>query len=159
VHGDCRLGQVLWTGKDFVFIDFEGDSTMSISERRLKHSPLRDVAAMLCSFHCAAAIGLDQHAERGSILPENMLRFQSWLRYWHVWVSVAYLKAYFQAIGGAGILPENEEALRVMLRAFLMDRTLHELGCELREGGRRLEIPLSRILFILNGQIKSDPAP
>lgn len=153
LHGDCRLGQVLWTGKDFVFIDFEGDSFMPISERRLKHSPLRDVATMLRSFHFAAAVGLDQHVERGSILPENMLRFQSWLRYWNLWVSVAYLKAYFQAIGGARILPENEEALRVMLRAFLLDRTLHELACELRGGGGRLEIPLSGILFLLHEQV------
>ena len=88
LHGDCRLGQVLWTGKDFVFIDFEGDSVMPISERRLKHSPMRDVATMLRSFHFAAAVGLDQHVERGSIPPENMLRFQSWLRYWNLWVSV-----------------------------------------------------------------------
>jgi maltose alpha-D-glucosyltransferase/alpha-amylase len=158
LHGDCRLSQVLWTGKDFVFIDFEGDASVPISERRLKHSPIRDVATMLRSFHHAAAVGLDQHVQRGSIPPENMLHFQSWLRYWNLWVSVAYLKAYFQAMAGAGILPDNEEAVRVMLRAYVLDRTMNELGRELGEGGARLTIPLTGILFLLREQVPPSPA-
>jgi maltose alpha-D-glucosyltransferase / alpha-amylase len=158
LHGDCRLGQVLWTGKDFVFIDFEGDSSVPISERRLKHSPMRDVATMLRSFHYAAAVGLEQHVQRGSIPPENMLRFQSWLRYWNLWVSVAYLKAYFQAIASAGILPDNEEAVHVMLRAHVLDRTMNEVGRELNNGGARLDVPLSGILFLLREQVPPAPA-
>ncbi len=158
LHGDCRLGQVLWTGKDFVFIDFEGDSSVPISERRLKHSPMRDVATMLRSFHYAAAIGLDQHVARGSIPPENMLRFQSWLRYWNLWVSVAYLKAYFQTIAGANIFPDNEEGIRIMLRAYLLDRTMNELWRLLSTGDSGLEIPLSGILFLLREQVPPAPA-
>jgi maltose alpha-D-glucosyltransferase / alpha-amylase len=158
LHGDCRLGQVLWTGKDFVFIDFEGDTSVPISERRLKHSPVRDLATMLRSFHYAAAVGLDQHVERGSIPPENMLQFQSWLRYWNLWVSVAYLKAYFQAIAGAQILPENEENVRMMLRAYLLDRTMNELGRQLRDGSAGLDVSLSGILFLMREAIPSGPA-
>jgi len=158
LHGDCRLGQVLWTGKDFIFIDFEGDSSAPISERRLKHSPLRDVATMLRSFHQAAAVGLEQHVARGSIPPENMLRFQSWLRYWQLWVSVTYLRAYFQAGAGAGILPDDEESLRVMLRAYLIDSTMNELARELRDGGRRLDVPLSAILYLLREPLPQAPA-
>jgi maltose alpha-D-glucosyltransferase / alpha-amylase len=157
LHGDCRLGQVLWTGKDFVFIDFEGDSSVAVSERRLKHSPMRDVATMVRSFHYAASVGLDQHVKRGSIPPENMLRFQSWLRYWNVWVSVAYLKAYFQAVAGEKILPDNEEAVRNMLRAFLFDRAMNELGGQLKRGGA-LEIPLTAILFLLHEPVPTVPA-
>jgi maltose alpha-D-glucosyltransferase / alpha-amylase len=158
LHGDCRLGQVLWTGKDFVFIDFEGDVSLPISERRLKHSPMRDVAAMVRSFHYAASVGLDQHVQRGSIPPENMLRFQSWLRYWYLWVSVAYLKAYFQAVADAGIFPNNEEAILAMLRAFLLDRAIYELGRQLKEGGQGLEIPLSGILFLLREPVPPQAA-
>ncbi len=130
---------------------------MRISERRLKHSPMRDVATMLRSFHYAAAVGLDQHVQRGSIPPENMARFQSWLRYWNLWVSVGYLKAYFQAIAGAGIFPDNEEDVRVMVRAFLLDRMMNELGRELNDGGARLDIPLSGVLFLLREQLPSAP--
>jgi hypothetical protein len=41
---------VLYTGKDFVIIDFEGEPARPIGERRIKRSPLKDVAVMLRSF-------------------------------------------------------------------------------------------------------------
>ena len=72
IHGDLQLGQVLWTGRDFVFLDFEGDATRPISERRIKRSPLRDMARMLRSFHHATYAGFHQQAERGVISPENL---------------------------------------------------------------------------------------
>jgi maltose alpha-D-glucosyltransferase/alpha-amylase len=53
IHGDYHLGQVLYTGKDFVIMDFEGEPARPISERKLKRSPFKDVAGMIRSFHYA----------------------------------------------------------------------------------------------------------
>ena len=63
VHGDYHLGQILWTGKDFIIVDFEGEPLRAIGERRLKRSPLRDVAGMVRSFDYAAWTALRRHWE------------------------------------------------------------------------------------------------
>src|SRR6185295_8716623 len=75
-HGDFRLGQVLYTGKDFVIIDFEGDSARPLSERRRKRPALYDVAAMLRSFHYDAYALIAE----GSMPGVDPAALERWLR-------------------------------------------------------------------------------
>ena len=87
VHGDLHLGQVLRTERGFLVIDFEGDPTRSLAERRLHGSPLRDVACMLCSFDHVARSAM-RRAGGGKVLIERWLeRSRS-----------AYLDAYEQTL-------------------------------------------------------------
>jgi maltose alpha-D-glucosyltransferase/alpha-amylase len=148
-HGDYHLGQVLFTGKDFVIIDFEGEPARSPGERRLKRSPLRDVAGMIRSFHYAAQTALDKQA---LLLPqpENTLpRLNQWAQYWYTWVSASFLNAYLDIMKPAGLLPEDPAQLKILLDAFLYDKALYEVGYELNNRPDWVKVPLQGILQML----------
>ena len=149
VHGDYHLGQVLWTGKDFVILDFEGEPAVALSERRIKRSPLRDVAGMMRSFHYAAYAGLYQHVERGSLPPENLTGFEPWARCWNRVVGGAFLRSYLGAMGSSEVLPSSTEHRQVMLQAYVLNKAVYELGYELNNRPDWLRIPLQGILELM----------
>lgn len=152
-HGDFHLGQVLYTGKDFVFIDFEGEPLRPIGERRIKRSPLRDVSGMLRSFHYAAFAGLQGQGGAGLIRPEDRARLVPWLRSWYRWVAATYLRSYLESAEGAGFLPCRRRDLEVLLNAFLLDKAIYELGYELEHRPDWVKIPLTGIQDIVEGRI------
>jgi len=80
---------VLYTGNDFVIIDFEGEPTRPLSVRRLKRSPLRDVAGMLRSFHYASYAAL--LGQTPGVRPEDFATLEPWARFWYLAVSAAFL--------------------------------------------------------------------
>jgi maltose alpha-D-glucosyltransferase/alpha-amylase len=148
-HGDFHLGQVLYTGKDFVIIDFEGEPALPLSERRIKRSPLRDVAGLVRSFHYAAWAGLYEHEQRGSLETERRHQFEPWLRLWFRAVSSVYLRSYFKAMETSALLPCDESDLARMLPAYLLHKAVYEIGHELLQRPAWLHIPLRGILETL----------
>ena len=153
-HGDFHLGQVLHTGKDFVIIDFEGEPALSMSERRIKRSSLRDVAGMVRSFHYAAWAGFYEHVKRGSLEHESLPKFEPWMRLWHQTVGSVYLNAYLKTMGPSEILPQSAEELLAMLPAYLLNKAVYEVGYELNNRPAWLRIPLEGIAQFLETETK-----
>ena len=151
-HGDYHLGQILYTGKDFVVIDFEGEPARSLSVRRLKRSPLRDVAGMLRSFHYAAHSAIMKQA---SLLPnpeDNLPLLRHWAQYWYTWVSIEFLNAYLDIMAQTGLLPDNPDQLKILLDAFLLDKALYEVGYELNNRPDWVKVPIQGILQLVEAE-------
>jgi predicted trehalose synthase len=119
VHGDDHLGQVLWTGHDFVVIDFEGERARPAAIRRAKRSPLKDVAGLLRSYHYAAHSGLARWAETGAFADEE-----------------------------AAFVPKGA-ALDTLLVVSLLEKAVYELAYELNNRPAWVPLPLRGIASVL----------
>ncbi len=147
-HGDYHLGQVLRT-KDgrFMIIDFEGEPSKPLAERREKTSPLRDVAGMLRSFAYAAAT-------LANAMPGSVERATRELRLarWERDARTAFLAGYLGAReeDEAEILPENEAHVRQMVTLFETEKAFYELSYELNNRPEWAGIPMRGIgkLFV-----------
>lgn len=148
-HGDYDLSQVIFTGKDFVLIDFEGDPALPVSERAIKRSPLRDLAGMIRSFHYAAWTGLHDHVQRGSLAPDALHTFEPWARLWYRAVSREFLRSYLETLGPNSPLSQPDEEFMLMLPAYLLNEAMHELGHELAHRPDWLHVPLIGVLNLL----------
>jgi trehalose synthase-fused probable maltokinase len=147
IHGDYHLGQVLRTETDFVIIDFEGEPARSIDERRVKRSPLQDVAGMLRSFHYAAfAPLLGEDRAPG----DDVARMGLWAEKWNAWVAERYLAKYFATANGASYLPATRDEVQIVLELHLLEKAIYELGYELNNRPSWVGIPLQGIGKLLS---------
>jgi maltose alpha-D-glucosyltransferase/alpha-amylase len=147
-HGDYHLGQVLFTGKDFVIIDFEGEPARRISERRMKRSPLRDVAGMIRSFDYASQSVLFNQLS-AIVQKEQLPTLHRWGAFWSLWTSVRFLKTYLETVGDATFIPQSRTELQTLLDVFLLEKAIYELGYELNNRPAWLSVPLHGILRTL----------
>lgn len=152
IHGDYHLGQVLFTGSDFVIIDFEGEPARPLAERRKKRSPLQDVAGMLRSFHYAAYAPL-LHDNAKKLPPETLQDLGNWAQYWQRWVSATFLKTYLEVSGNSNFIPEDREELAQLLDLYLLDKAVYELGYELNNRPSWVRIPLDGISQLLQNSV------
>jgi maltose alpha-D-glucosyltransferase/alpha-amylase len=144
-HGDYHLGQLLYTGKNFVITDFEGEPARALSERRMKRSPLRDVAGMLRSFDYAAVSAL----KSGGIRAEDLPALEPWARFWNLWVSVVFLKSYLAVAHEGGFLPKSKDEMKTLLDLYVLEKAIYELGYELNNRPEWVQVPIQGILDIL----------
>jgi maltose alpha-D-glucosyltransferase / alpha-amylase len=145
IHGDYHLGQVLYTGKDFTIIDFEGEPARPLGERRIKRSPLTDVAGMLRSFHYAAYTALSRHTE-GREHEENPAYLEPWVLFWYRWVSAAFLQSYLDVAAEGSLLPGDPADVELLLDALMLEKALYELRYELNHRPGWVKVPIQGIL-------------
>jgi maltose alpha-D-glucosyltransferase/alpha-amylase len=148
-HGDYHLGQVLHTGNDFVILDFEGEPSRPLSERRIKRSALRDVAGMLRSFHYAPYAVLFGQSPHSVIRTEDMAAVEDGAKFWYRWVSAAFLRAYLAESGNAAHLPQTHGEIQVLLDAHLIEKALYEIAYEMNNRPDWVRIPLRGVLELL----------
>ena len=154
IHGDYHLGRLLYTGKDFVVHDFEGEPGRTVEDLRVKRSPLRDVASMVRSFDYAVQttlLGIAHGKGRapGVIRDEDVPRLGPWAEAWYHGTARAFVGAYLEAVAPAGLLPPTEDDRRTILELVLLEKALHEADGELSTGPERVEIPLRAIIRMM----------
>jgi maltose alpha-D-glucosyltransferase/alpha-amylase len=136
---------VLFTGDDFVIIDFEGEPARPTSERRYKRCALRDAMGMVRSFSYAAEAVL-----RGArVRIEDLPTIEPWTEAWTQWVSAAYLGAYLQAIEGSPLAPSSDEFRDLLLDFYELEKVIYEIEYELHNRPDWLHIPLQGLSNIL----------
>ncbi|MPZ73312.1 MAG: hypothetical protein GEU74_08795 [Nitriliruptorales bacterium] len=140
-HGDLHLGQVLLDRHGiWQLLDFEGEPSRSLEERRALHAPLRDVAGMLRSFDYAAASGSGGDL---SNVPEFAARWRDSAR-------DRFLHGYLDAARHHGVLPDDSSAVQAQLDAFELDKAIYELGYELANRPAWVGIPVGGITRVLD---------
>jgi len=145
IHGDYHLGQVLWTGEDFIIIDFEGEPGRPLSQRRFKRNALRDVAGMLRSLEYASAAALRDGRHR----PEDLPVLEVWAHAWAQWTQASFLGGYLDRATGTKLIPPNDTDLEMLLRFFLFEKVIYEIGYELDTRPDWVEIPMRGLLGLL----------
>ena len=145
IHGDYHLGQVLYTGKDVMILDFEGEPARPLSERKLKRSPWKDVAGMLRSFHYAVHSAWPKGV---ALREEERKALDPWVELWPERMTAVFLEAYLEAAGSASFVPAEKD-WEALLRAHLMEKAVYELGYELNNRPDWAGIPMVGILRLV----------
>ena len=141
-HGDYHLGQLLRTADgDFMVIDFEGEPSRPLTERRERHSALRDVAGMLRSLAYAAAT---LATEITGSLDKATVETRS--ARWERESRDAFLKGYLQTNDGpVHFLPRSPRLIDRLLSLFEMEKVFYELAYELNNRPDWVWIPMRGI--------------
>jgi len=122
IHGDLHLGQCLRSPSGtWSLIDFEGEPSKTLAERRMPQPPTRDIAGMLRSFDYAAS----SHSPPAPG--------------WAEACRAAYCTGYAEVAG------HDPRADPVLLRAYETDKAVYEVLYEARHRPDWLPVPLAAI--------------
>ncbi len=138
-HGNYDLDSILFKDGDFVITNFEGDSSFSLTERRLRKSPLTDLASLLNSFHYVAYSALLQNEPSGRLA-----------EHWFHNFSQIFISNYKNLVEGEKFIP-IEKDFNMLMEIYLAERYLSDIAWELNQKDRKKAIiPIRGILKIMH---------
>ena len=146
IHGDYHLGQVLATKNDYIIIDFEGEPESSITDRKIKHSPLKDVAGMIRSYHYAISAKMFNDPETAKLDPA---RVQTAADRWYKLIQQTYMEKYLDTFGNPHPLFKNNNEINFLMLIYLLEKAVYELGYEISYRPDWVKIPLKGIVNVI----------
>ncbi len=146
IHGDYHLGQVLATGNDYIIIDFEGEPESSITDRKIKHSPLKDVAGMIRSYHYAISAKMFNDP---STIGLEASRVQTAADRWYKLMLQTFMEKYLDTFGHPHPLFKNNNEINFLLLIYLLEKAVYELGYEISYRPDWVKIPLKGIVNVI----------
>ncbi|GMV15729.1 MAG: trehalose synthase [Polyangiaceae bacterium] len=149
VHGDYHLGQVLFTGKDFAIVDFEGEPARSLADRRRRRPALTDVAGMLRSFQYALQSVLSADVPTIGARPEDLAFLAPWGERWLEGASAAFVAGYLARTADSGLVPADAKDLQRELDVCLLEKALYEVAYELDNRPAWVSVPLTGLVALL----------
>ncbi|KJS43393.1 MAG: alpha-amylase [Rhodospirillaceae bacterium BRH_c57] len=147
-HGDFHLGQVVLVRDDFYLLDFEGEPAKALSERRHKHSPLKDVAGMVRSFDYAAWAAL---FKRTQLNPAALDILAPHAEAWEALMVRAFLDGYQEAIAAS---PDSPDLIHRLMDVFVLEKSLYEVCYEAANRPDWLRIPLKGLRRVLSEEAR-----
>ena len=139
VHGDFRLDEVRLVDGRFTVVDLSGDHSLPMSERRLRASPLRDVAEMLRSIDYVAGHSALEAGESRRL----------WAQWWSRAVGFRFYESYSKTTQDSLLLPDQPAAIDALIESYWIVRALQELHWEMAIRPDWVEIPATGLRRIL----------
>lgn len=143
IHGNYKLDKLLFTGKDFIITDFEGEVENPLSIRKLKHCPLKDVASMLGSLYYAIH---KSYFYRKEFVPVNDNFLRPLMDRWHAMVSKAFLKGYREETKDYGFIPQCPNKTKELLNIFVFEKAIQEIRKLAKKQPSHVIVPVKILL-------------
>lgn len=149
-HGDFHLGQILVNQDGFKIVDYEGSPTIPIEERVIKHSPLRDVASMVRSYHYAVSAKLYNSEQTQKVADKDLIRASG---RWYKLMKDTFLDEYLDYFGPNHLLLRTNNEVNYLFQFYLLEKAIHEVSYEIEHRPTWVKITLKGIIDVV-GEIE-----
>jgi maltose alpha-D-glucosyltransferase/alpha-amylase len=151
VHGDLHLGQILRSGSDITFIDFEGEPGQPIGERRILRSPLTDVAGLVRSLDYAGRSAADTAIARGLVADTDIQALDASRDAWTTAMRTSLVETYLTTIAPADLVPTDRDEAQLLLDIYTLHKGLYEIRYELANRPDWVGWPMSAVAEMIRG--------